>query len=411
MSDGTIAAIPGPAPQPAKCDEYQEDLLRDHRERFAFATEAACIGYWFCNLPFGRLIWDQRVKEHFWLPPEADVDIELFYARLHLDDRERTRHAIERAIGTRTQYDIEYRTVSPEGRIKWIHALGRTAYDAVGQPVRFDGVTQDITALKEAEESRDRAKEALIHNEKLALVGRQAATLAHEINNPLESVTNLLYLIEQSVTDAPTMRYVTMALEELERISQIVIHTLRFNRRGGMPSWERVSQILDSALAIYGGRLRASGITLRRDYAEADRLFCLASELRQVFANLIANALDATRRDGKLIIRTRPQPHARTGEAGLRISIADSGHGMDRDTLRRLFEPFVSTKGDRGTGLGLWISREILDKHHATIRVRSRHTPGSSGTAISIWIPETMTGGTEGPVPVASLIGSNAVRT
>ena len=204
MSDGTAAATPGFSRQAAKGDDSHEDLLREHRERFAFAAEAAQIGYWFCNLPFDQLIWDERVKEHFWLPPVASVDIDLFYARLHPDDREPTRRAIELAIATRNPYDVEYRTISAEGKIKWIRAIGRTAYDAAGQPVRFDGVTRDITALKEAEQARDRAKEALIRNERLALVGRLAATIAHEINNPLAAVTNLLYVIEQSVTDEST---------------------------------------------------------------------------------------------------------------------------------------------------------------------------------------------------------------
>lgn len=392
MSNRTAEAIPRLSLRSVNSRRDTEDLLRDHRERFAFATEAARIGYWFCNLPFDRLIWDERVKAHFWLKPDAEVDIELFYARLHSDDRERTRRAIELAIETHSQYDIEYRTVSPDGQIKWIHALGRTAYNEAGQPVRFDGITQEITALKEAEESRDSAKEALIRSEKLALMGRLAATVSHEINNPLESIANLLYLIEQSLTETQAMRYVKKAQEELERVSHIATQTLRFNRRANARSWERVSQILDSALALYEGRLRQNGISLLRDYTEADRLFCLSSELRQVFANLIANATDAMQRDGKLMVRTRQQRHARTGEAGMRISIADTGHGMDRDTLRRLFQPFVSTKADRGTGLGLWVSREILDKHRAIIRVRSRQTPGANGTVFSIWIPETSTG-------------------
>jgi len=407
LNDGTAAMDPGLAP------EYVPDhdgLVEDHRERFAFATEAAQIGYWFCNLPFGRLIWDKQVKEHFWLPPDADVDIDLFYAQLHPHDRERTRQAIELSIRTRTEYSVEYRTVSPEGRIKWIRAIGRTAYDAAGKPIRFDGVTREVTSLKEAEEARDRAKEALMRSEKLALVGRLATTVAHEINNPLAAVTNLLYLIEQSTTDATALRYAKTAMEEVERVSHIVMNTLRFNRRSDMPSWERVSSIFDSALAIYDGRLYQSGITLQRDYAEADRLFCLPSELRQVFANLIANAIDAMPRNGKLTVRTRPQTHARTGEAGLRISIADTGHGMDRDMLQRLFQPFVSTKGERGTGLGLWVSREILNKHRATIRVRSRQTQGASGTLFSIWIPETMATGTAGSVPADSLAASNGSR-
>ncbi len=396
------AAISGLTLQSVDRHRNPEDLFRDDHERFAFATEAARIGYWFCDLPFDRLIWDDRVKEHFWLPPDAIVDIEIFYQRLHPDDREPTRQAMELAIGTHTQYDVEYRTVSPEGRIKWIRAIGRTAYDASGRPLRFDGVTQEITALKEAEESRDRAKEALIRSEKLALVGRMAATISHEINNPLAAVTNLLYLIEQSSTDAATLQYVKLAQDELARVSQIISHTLRFNRRADAPTWERVSQILDSALALYEGRLRQSGITLRREYVEADRLFSFSSELRQVFANLIANAIDAMQRDGKLIVRTRPQCHVRTGRSGMRISIADTGHGMNWDTARRLFQPFISTKGDRGTGLGLWVSHQILEKLHATIRVRSCQTPGATGTVFSIWIPETMVGSTAGPVPGAS---------
>ena len=389
MNDGTVVGTAADMKSGASGSLSSEDLLRDYRQRFAFATEAAQIGYWFCDLPFDKLIWDERVKEHFSLAADADVDIDLFYARLHPDDRERTRRAIDLAIATKIQYDIEYRTVSPAGKIKWIRAIGRTAYDEADQPIGFDGVTREITALKEAEEARDRAKEAVMRSEKLALVGRLATTIAHEINNPLAAVTNLLYVIEQTVTDPMTLGYVKLAMEEVDRASHIVTNTLRFSRGSDVRSWERVSQIVDSALALYEGRLRQSGITLQRDYAEGDRLFCLASGMRQVFANLIANAIDALSREGKLVVRIRPHSHGRTGESGVRVSIADTGEGMSRETLQKLFQPFVSTKGDQGTGLGLWVSREILDKHLATIRVRSRQTPGVHGSVFSIWIPRT----------------------
>lgn len=385
MSDGATTETLGP-PERRRDDE----LFRQQRGRFAMATEAAQIGYWFCNLPFDQLMWDERVKQHFWLPPDATVDIDLFFDRLHPEDRERTRLALERAIETRGRYDIEYRTVSPDGRVKWIRALGRPAYDAQGEPVRFDGVTQDVTAQKEAEAARDRAMLALVRNEKLALVGRLAATISHEINNPLASVGNLLYLIERSVTDAATLHYVKTAMSELERISNIVSQTLTFNRRTDKPATERISQILDSALAMYAGRLRNSRIEVRRRYADADRLQCMPSELRQVFANLIANALDAMPGSGRLTVRTRKQAHPRTGQPGMRVSIADTGTGMSAETLKNAFEPFFSTKGEKGTGLGLWLSREILAKQNASIRVRSRQTPGASGTVFSIWLPEAL---------------------
>jgi PAS domain S-box-containing protein len=370
-----------------------EQLLYDQRERFDFATAAAGIGYWFCDLPFDKLIWDDRVKEHFWLPPDAAVDIRLFYDLLHPDDRERTRRAIEESIASHTAYDIEYRAVAPDGRCKWIHATGRTAYDPSGNPLRFDGVTQDITELKAAQDARSRAEEALIRTEKLALVGRLAATISHEINNPLESITNLLYLIRNSTREEECRRFTDMAEKELARVSHIVTHTLRFNRHSNFAIQEKLADLLDASLAIYDGRIRQSGIRLIRDYAPSANRVCFAPELRQVFANFIANSFDATKQGGTLIVRTRPRTNWRTGDPGFSVTIADTGHGIDPAILPHLFEPFFTTKGENGTGLGLWVSREILAKHGASIRLKSNSSSGSpsgpTGTLFSIWLPLT----------------------
>jgi PAS domain S-box-containing protein len=356
-----------------------ESQIREQRERFEFATDAAQIGYWFCDLPFKKLVLDACAKEHFWLPPDADVDIDLFYERLHPDDREPTRRAAQDSIANHTRYDIEYRTISPEGKQKWIHATGRSGYDKKGKPVSFDGVTQDVTALKQT-------REALIRSEKLALMGRLAAAISHEINNPLEAVVNLLYLIQESSDDEIVRTFSKSAQQELARVSHIVTHTLRFNRQSHNPSREKMSDLLESAAAIYQPRMKDVGIAIMCDYRDAERILCFGSELRQVFANIIANAFDASKPGGKLLLRTRDTTHPRTGERGVRISIADTGTGMDEATCVRLFEPFFTTKGDKGTGLGLWVSREILKKHHATLHVRSREGRGS---AFSIWMPET----------------------
>jgi signal transduction histidine kinase len=128
-----------------------EEMLRQQQERAEFVADASDVGFWFCDLPFDKLSWDKRVKSHFWLPPDADVTIHTFYERLHPEDRERTRCAIERSIATNTQYNIEYRTVAPDGRQNWIRAIGRTFYDGTGQPMRFDGVTMNVTDRKESE--------------------------------------------------------------------------------------------------------------------------------------------------------------------------------------------------------------------------------------------------------------------
>ena len=364
--------------------------IEEQRERFAFATDAAQIGYWFCDLPFDKLIWDDRVKEHFWLAPEADVDIERFYSILHPDDREPTSRAIQHAIEHRERYDIEYRTVAPDGRIKWIRAIGRAAYDALGNPTRFDGITQEITPLKQT-------REALVRSEKLAVVGRLAASISHEINNPLEAVTNLIFLIAQCSAEPATREWASQADKELTRVAHIVRHTLRFNRQSVRPIKERLSDILEESLGIYEGRMRSVDISVERDYRDKVQLLCLGSELRQVFANLIGNSFDATPPGGRLLLRTRMEYRANRNklidgapgekEIGIRVTVADNGRGMSRKVRARLFEPFFSTKGDQGTGLGLWISREILEKHHATLRIWSSMREGKSGTAISMWFP------------------------
>jgi len=241
-------------------------------------------------------------------------------------------------------------------------------------------VTQDVTALKQT-------REALIRSEKLALVGRLAASISHEINNPLAAVLNLLYLINENSKEESIRDFSNSAQQELARVSHIVTHTLRFNRQSNSVSREKLSELLDSSAAIYIARLKDAGIDLRRDYRDTRLVSCFGSEMRQVFANLIGNSFDACKRGGKLLLRTRDRKHPVTGEAGVRVTIADNGAGIDEVTRQRLFEPFFTTKGEKGTGLGLWVSREILRKHHALLRVRSRRSKVGSGTTFSIWLP------------------------
>ncbi|MEO6966528.1 MAG: ATP-binding protein [Acidobacteriaceae bacterium] len=357
-----------------------EEALREQRERFNFATNASLIGYWFCDLPFDKLNWDYRVKEHFWLPQDTEVTIGTFYECIHPEDRERTRHAIEKSIAKNKRYDIEFRTVTADGKQKWIHSVGRTAYDEAGAPIRFDGITQDITLQKQSDQ-------ALRKSEKLAVVGRMAASISHEINNPLESVTNLLYLIREQAGTETLRNYALQAEEELARVSHIVTQTLQFNRQPSGPSKEKLSTLLDSSVAIYQGRFKQSDLQLVRDYKDSLRLACFGSEIRQVFSNLIGNAFDASKKGGKIILRTRDSVDWQTGRRGIRVVIADTGAGMDQRTLERIFEPFFTTKGINGTGLGLWVSADILKRHQAFIRVKSRQIERTSGSVFPVFFP------------------------
>ncbi|WP_353069911.1 ATP-binding protein [Tunturibacter empetritectus] len=358
-----------------------ENALQQQQERFSFATTAAGVGYWFCDLPFAELIWDNCVKEHFWLASDTRVTIETFYAVIHPDDRESTRQAIETSIACKTTYDTVYRTVAPDGKLKWIRAIGRTGYGEDGDPIRFDGITIDITHQRQSEE-------ALLRNEKLAVVGRMAASISHEINNPLESVTNLLYLIRTHAEASDSLSgYAEQAEEELARVSQIVTHTLQFNRESTAPQEQNLSTLMESAVAIYSARLTQSGVRLVRDYREQQTVFCMQSEIRQVLSNLIGNAYDASKRGGTLTLRTRDSFNWQTSKKCVRVTIADTGHGMDMKTRSRIFDPFFTTKGLNGTGLGLWVSAEILNRHKASIRVKSRRLEEFGGTVFSLSFP------------------------
>ena len=357
------------------------ERLQQQQERFSFATTAAGVGYWFCDLPFAELIWDHCVKEHFWLPSDAHVTIEIFYAVIHPDDREPTRQAIEASIASKTTYDMVYRTVGPDGKLKWIRAIGRTGYGETGNPLRFDGITIDITRQRQSEE-------ALVKNEKLAVVGRMAASISHEINNPLESVTNLLYLIRtQAGINATLADYAAQAEEELARVSHIVTHTLQFNRESKAPQELRMSTLVESALAIYRARLTQSGVRLVCDLREQQTVFCMQTEIRQVLSNLIGNAHDASKKGGTLTLRTRDSVNWQTGEKCVRVTIADTGHGMNTNTRSRLFDAFFTTKGLNGTGLGLWVSAEILNRHKASVRVKSRQLEQLGGTIFLLSFP------------------------
>jgi len=232
--------------------------------------------------------------------------------------------------------------------------------------------------------------ELLRRSEKLAAVGRLASSISHEINNPLESVVNLLYLIEHSDSAGDEMRtYAQLAASELSRVSHIVTQTLKFHRQSVSAQHSRLSDILDSVIALFQGRLLGMKVRVHRRFDADDSLSCLAGDIRQVFANLIGNALDALQGQGELWMRTRRSCDWSGSERvpGLRITVADNGSGMSDHTRRNLFEAFYTTKPNTGTGLGLWVSQGIIQNHGGRVRVRSSQRPGRSGTVFSVFFP------------------------
>jgi PAS domain S-box-containing protein len=244
---------------------------------------------------------------------------------------------------------------------------------------------------------RKRSEEALRRSEKLAVTGRLAASIAHEINNPLEAITNLLFLL-RNFSDLPpaAQQYVSMAEYEVHRIAEITQQTLRFYRQPTHPARATLSELLDSVLSLYQGRINGLDLRVERNYDPELTLFCFAGEIRQVFANLVGNAIDASTAGGRLLVRARrSRDWKNPDQTGIRFAIADTGAGMEPEVREHIFEAFFTTKEVTGTGLGLWVSHEIILKHHGLVRVRSRAatqeggaTQTAVGTVFEIFIPD-----------------------
>jgi signal transduction histidine kinase len=232
----------------------------------------------------------------------------------------------------------------------------------------------------------ERRQSALRRLEKLAAVGQEASTIAHEINNPLESLTNLLYLMRLSDSLDEVKGYVGIAQQELARVTEITVQTLRFHRQTSRPVAVNLHELAQSVMTLYTGRMLLRKIELEWRLRDAPRVVCLEGEVRQVLNNLVRNALDAMSSPGRLLIRVNPACEILGHRMGVRITVADTGEGIHPDMTGRLFELFQTTKEKTGTGLGLWVTRGIVEKHGGTIRVRSRRGE-KSGTVFAVWLP------------------------
>jgi signal transduction histidine kinase len=235
--------------------------------------------------------------------------------------------------------------------------------------------------------ARLRAEDALRRSEKLAAAGRLAASIAHEINNPLEAISNAIYLARSSPSE--TAEYLRIADKELARVAQITKQTLGFYRESASPGIVRISTILDELLELYSRKLDAKALSIRKQYRDELEIWGLEGELRQVFANQIANAIHAMPRGGCLTVRIRKTKSWHNGlRPGTAISLVDTGSGIAQASLTRIFDPFFTTKGDFGNGLGLWITHDIVTRHGGEIYVKSNTRPGTSGTIFTTFLPQ-----------------------
>jgi PAS domain S-box-containing protein len=271
----------------------------------------------------------------------------------------------------------EWSTETVRTSDRWIRSVAAPIF-LNGKILGGVAVNTDVTQVRLQED-------ALRKSEKLAAVGQLASSIAHEINNPLEAITNLLYLIRQSESMEEVQHYTTLAQGELARVTEITLQTLRFNRYHSMPVGVDLAELLRTVMALYTGRVLVRGIDADVMLKPAPRVLALEGEIRQVVNNLVRNALDAMSNGGRLLVRLHPQRDWKSGAKGVRLTIADTGEGISPKIKAHLYEPFQTTKEMTGTGLGLWVSKGIVEKHGGRINTRSRRGEGH-GTVFAVWL-------------------------
>jgi two-component system NtrC family sensor kinase len=276
---------------------------------------------------------------------------------------------------------------------------GATEYLAATDLDRLPSVLARALMVRESSAAQartqielDRAAGMLRENQKLITVGRLAASIAHEINNPLEAVTNLLYLLgEEKDLAQAAKNYLTLAQRELERVGQISRQTLNFSRETTTPVRTHIDDLMEEVLSLYSRRIAEKNIRVERQYDCREEILVFPGEMRQVLSNLITNAVEASSMRGRLRIRLRcTGSWSDPGVRGVRISVGDNGSGVEPAVQRRLGEAFFTTKGQRGTGLGLWVTRSIIQRYGGEIQLRSSVDAVRHGTVFSIFLPTNL---------------------
>ena len=312
----------------------------------------------------------------------ADLDIarKAGFEAVHPDDRERVTAAFGTGRAQGRRFGLQYRLRrTSDGEYRWHWVTVVPMENENGEMSGWVGCATDI-------EDQKRNESVLIVSEKLAATGRLAASIAHEINNPLEAISNLLYILgSQEQLSAEGSRYLSMAEHELMRAAQITKQTLGFYRESSGPAPFSLSDLIGEVLVLYQGKLQHKDVAVELSGFNGQKVVATRGEVRQVFANLVGNAIDAVNHSGQITLTLSKSRYQ--GISGFEIAVKDNGTGIDPQIVDKIFQPFFTTKKSVGTGLGLWVCREIIEKHGGRITVSSNDDHGT-GSVFSVFLPE-----------------------
>ena len=359
----------------------------DSSRRLRQALDAAQLGTWSWNRATDMLDLDERAAELLDADPHVPISrTELRKRIVHEDDIGMTAADLRDVALFGATYGAEYRVKTRDGQQRWISSRGTATFDdptpqspgaAPQESTGMIGTVQDITARKTQEAT-------LRQTEKLAATGRLAATIAHEINNPLEAVTNLIYLSKTDPGVPPPIQHLLETADnELARVAQIAQQTLGFYRDTTRPTDIDLTALLEGVVNLFSRKCQYKRLECKLDVEPDLHIFGLQGEVRQVFSNLLVNAIDAS---SKGVIQVRARRRTHNGRPGVSVLIADQGSGIPASVRERLFSPFFTTKESVGTGLGLWVTRGIVEKQGGTIRFRTS-SEKPSGTIFRVFLP------------------------
>ncbi len=353
--------------------------LRESEERFRELADSMPQMVWTATadgwMDYANRRWTEYTGLNAKLPRSAE-----WTAAVHPNDSQLVSDGWHEALRSAREYSAEARMLRQSDAIyRWHLIRVIPVFDSEARVSRWYGTCTDIHEKRLAEE-------AMMKSEKLAATGRLAATIAHEINNPLEAVTNLIFLAQNSGIDEQGREFLELASDELKRVAHITKQTLGFYRETASPARMELGATVESVLTLYERKIESKDIHVSKQLAPDVYVEAIPGEIRQVLSNLISNAIDALDQGGTMHIRVRPVGSA--GEArGARIVIADDGVGIPEQIRQQVFEPFFTTKRDFGTGLGLWVTRQIMRRHSGNIRVRSCTRGPHRGTIFSVFLP------------------------